>query len=185
GNYLNDPRTGLPPADVNYAARDYRSRLRLDYVAPPSVGVAAGGPFGTQIGGGIGFFFSDMLGNHQLSIAVQANGTVKDIGGQAAYVNQGDRFNYGAQVGHIPLLYGFARGGIDRATGTQVVEQLMQRIFIDQAALLGQYPFTTTRRAELTAGFVRYGFDYEIEQYLVDPYTGFVNRRRIDRKSVV
>src|SRR5690606_29319428 len=103
--------------------------------------------------------------------------TVKDIGGQAAYVNQGDRFNYGAQVGHIPLLYGIA--GSTVTNEGYVVEQLMQRIFIDQAALLGQYPFTTTRRAELTAGFVRYGFDYEIEQYLVDPYTGFVNRRRI------
>ena len=182
GNYLSDPETGLPSAEVAYETRSYRSRLRLDYVAPPSVGVAAGGPFGTQIGGGIGFFFSDMLGNQNLSIAVQANGTFKDIGGQASYINLGDRFNYGATAGHIPLLYGYAGAVYDPRTGQQYIEQLMQRIFIDQAALLGQYPFSTTRRVEVSGGFVRYGFDYEIEQYIITPQ-GFVDRRRISASS--
>lgn len=176
GNYLNDPRTGLPSEDIAYESKPYRSRLRLDYVAPPTVGVAAGGPFGTQVGGGVGFFFSDMLGNHNLSIAVQANGTFKDIGGQAAYINLGDRFNYGATIGHIPLLYGIA--GTALTNQGYVVEQLYQRIFIDQASLIGQYPFSTTRRIEVSGGFVRYGFDYDVDQYIVEGFQ--VYRRRIN-----
>ncbi|MEX0601379.1 MAG: peptidase S9, partial [Rhodothermales bacterium] len=130
GNYLNDPVTGLPPVDVELASQAYSSRLQLDYVAPPTVGISAGGAFGTQLGGGIGLFFSDMLGNRNLSVAVQAQGTVKDIGGQATYLDLGDRLNFGAMAGHIPLLFGTARGGF--VEGFQVVEQLRQRIFIDQ-----------------------------------------------------
>ena len=65
GSYLSDPLTGLPDSP-DYDVKDYGAKLRLDYVAPPSVGVSVGGPFGGGAYGGVGFFFSDMLGNHNL-----------------------------------------------------------------------------------------------------------------------
>jgi Tol biopolymer transport system component len=170
GNYLNDPITGLPPAEDELTSREYSPSLQLDYVAPPTVGVSAGGPFGTQLGGGIGFFFSDMLGNRNLSLAVQAQGTLKDIGGQASYLDMGDRFNMGVVAGHIPLQFGTARQSVS------LVEVLRQRIFIDQVSGIGQYPFSQTRRLEANVGFVRYGFDNEVEQY--DPFGR--GSRRID-----
>ena len=183
-NYLKDPLTGLPTEEDENSFQDmaYKSRLQLDYVAPPTVGVAVGGPFGTGVAGGVGFYFSDMLGNKVLSIAAQANGTIKDVGAQTTYLNLGNRFNYGAAVGHIPILYGSVMGGYDPFTGVQIIEQLRQRIFVDQVSLLAQYPFTTTRRFETSGGFVRYGFDYEIEQYLIAP-NGAVGRDRFDASS--
>ena len=87
GSYLSDPLTGLPDSP-DYEIEEYGAKLRLDYVAPPSVGVSVGGPFGGGAYGGVGFFFSDMLGNHNLAIIAQANGTLKDIGGQVSYLNQ-------------------------------------------------------------------------------------------------
>ncbi|MDX1430596.1 MAG: peptidase S9, partial [Rhodothermales bacterium] len=105
-SYLSDALTGLPsPGD--FPAKDYGAKLRLDYVAPPTVGVSTGGMFGTQVAGGVGLFFSDMLGDHNLAIVAQANGTFKDIGAQVGYLNRKHRLNYGASVGHIPILLGF------------------------------------------------------------------------------
>ncbi|NNE35177.1 MAG: peptidase S9 [Rhodothermales bacterium] len=166
-NYLDDPLSGLPdPQD--YEVREYSARLRLDYVAPPSVGVSVGGPFGTGVGGGIGLFFSDMLGNHNLTVVAQANGTFKDIGGQVQYLNQKNRFNYGGGIGHIPYLLGASYGTINGNTTTIVQER--QRIFIDSADLRGSYPFSTTRRIDVQAGFVRYGFDFEQEIITQSPF---------------
>ena len=162
-NYLDDPLTGLPdPQD--YEVKEYSARLHLDYVAPPTVGVSVGGPFGTGVGGGIGLFFSDMLGNHNLTVVAQANGTFKDIGGQVQYLNQKHRFNYGGGIGHIPYLLGSSYGTYN-PDGSYTIQQLRQRIFIDSADLRGSYPFSTTKRFDVQAGFVRYGFDYEIETY--------------------
>ena len=177
GNYLNDSMTGLPRLGLRWPGKDYKSSLQLDYVAPPTIGVAAGGWYGTQVAGGIGFAFSDMLGDRNLFLVAQAQGTFKDIGGQASYIDYGQRINLGASAGHIPLLYGYSAGGF--MDGYQVVEQLRQRIFIDQVAGIAQYPFSQTRRAEANAGFVRYGFDNEVEQFVT---SGFAigGRNRID-----
>ncbi len=160
GNYLSDPLTGLPdPTD--FPARKYGARLRLDYVAPPTVGVSTGGYYGTQVAGGVGLYFSDMLGDHNLGVVVQANGTFKDIGGQVGYLNRKRRINYGASIGHIPLLYGSQVLNLNSGS----VDQYFYRIFIDDVDIGASYPFSTTRRADFSIGFVRYGFDYEINRY--------------------
>lgn len=169
GRYLSDPLTGLPPAGVEYASRRYVPGLRLDYVAPPTLGVSTGGTFGTQLGGGVGFFFSDMLGNKNLTIAAQAQGTLKDVGAQVSYIDLGHRINYGGTAAHIPLLY--SRGYIRTAI---LIEQLLTRIYVDQVAGVAHYPFSQTRRAEASLGFVRYGFENEVLQ------TTFRGQRRLN-----
>ncbi|NNF03668.1 MAG: peptidase S9, partial [Rhodothermales bacterium] len=181
GNYLGDPLGGLPP-DRAYEDSDYNARLKLDYVAPPSVGVTAGGPFGSGVYGGIAFYFSDMLGNQNLTVVAQAQGTFKDIGGQVAYLNRENRLNWGGMAGHIPVLYSssFIGTGRDPDTGqpVDIIEQLRQRIYIDQVRGVAAYPFSTTRRLELTGGFTRYGFDYEVDTYYFTPLG--VRRERTD-----
>ena len=162
-DYLSDALTGLPQAEP-VAEEKYNGRLRLDYVAPPSIGVSAGGLYGSGVAGGVGFFFSDMLGNRNLTLVAQANGTFKDVGGQAVYMNRGKRFNYGGAVGHIPLLYGGAYPSFDGFGNYQILEQ-RYRIYVDQAMAIGAYPFSTTRRLEVFGGFTRYAFDYEIWRY--------------------
>ncbi|MGA1476464.1 MAG: BamA/TamA family outer membrane protein, partial [Prochlorothrix sp.] len=138
------------------------------------IGVQAGGRYGAGVSGGVGFYFSDMLGNQNLTLIAQANGTLKDIGAQAAYVNRESRFNWGAVGGHIPILFGSSYIGNDG----QSILNLRQRIYIDQIEGLAAYPFSTTRRIEASGGFTRYGFDYELDTFRFDPLTGFVTRDR-------
>jgi hypothetical protein len=172
-NYLEDPLTGLPP-DQEYSADSYSPRLILDYVAPPTIGVQAGGLYGAGVSGGVGFFFSDMLGNQNLTLIAQANGTFKDVGAQVGYLNRENRLNWGANGGHIPILFGSSYIGNDG----QSILNLRQRIYIDQIEGIAAYPFTTTRRLEASGGFTRYGFDYELDTFRFDPVTGFVTRDR-------
>src|SRR5512140_1356960 len=107
--YLADTSTGLPAAGTTVPTHAYKSGLGLEYIGPPSVGVGVGtGPYSGGVSGGVSMFFGDMLGDHQLGAAVQANGTFKDIGGMAAYTNMAHRWNWGVQGGHIPYLTGFS-----------------------------------------------------------------------------
>lgn len=180
-DYLSDPLTGLPaPATPDETI--YSSRLRLDYVAPPTVGVSVGGYYGGGAVGGVGFYFSDMLGNQNLGIVAQANGTFKDVGGMVSYMNRGSRFNYGGQAGHIPLLYGYPQRGINEF-GQPVIRDLRQRIFVDQVRGIGAYPFSTTRRVEVFGGFTRYGFDIEAYDYVYTEFGIQPQRLRADKCS--
>lgn len=154
-SYLGDPLTGLPElASVEVSPAS--DRLHLDQIAPPTVGASVGGSFGTQVAGGVGFYFSDILGDQNLSVVVQANGTLKDIGGGAFYSNKGNRMNYGVGVSHVPAA--FAQLGIVESGGRRELIQIVERIY--QTQVIGQtsYPLSQRNRFELSAGGTRYGF---------------------------
>ncbi|PSQ75101.1 MAG: peptidase S9 [Bacteroidetes bacterium QH_7_64_110] len=153
GSYLDDPLTGL--RDLEFPTPTKASdRLYLDRIVPPSVGASVGGPVGTQVAGGVGFLFSDILGHRNLSVFLQANGTIKDIGGGVFYSNQENRMNYGVGVSHQPSAYGQVR-----RTRNGGLVQIVQRIFRTQAGGQASYPFSQTNRLELGLGGTRYGFD--------------------------
>ncbi|PSQ81216.1 MAG: peptidase S9 [Bacteroidetes bacterium QS_8_68_15] len=162
-SYLLDPLAGLP-VESAAASAEYEPNLKLDVITSPGVGVgvSSGGGFGTRGGaaGGIMLYFSDLLGNRSLYANIQANGTLKDIGGQVTYLDRENRFNYGGSAGHIPI-----RSGRAYPLGRRYIAQRIQRIFIDQASGLLSYPFSTTRRLEFDLGAVRYGFDTETRYY--------------------
>ena len=172
---LQSATAGLPEDEYG-DVRAYRPRLQLDAIAPPTIGVAVGGGMGTRLGGSIGFYFSDMLGAHALSIEALANGTFQDLGGQITYVNRAQRLNYGAQLAHIPYLTlrGASRRAVDPATGQQTVlyREIEERIFADQFSLLGRYPLQRTRRVEAQTSLVRYGFDATVRDYYLYPSGG-------------
>jgi len=155
GSYLDDPLTGLKDIETP-KVKDASNRLQLDRVAPPSVGASAGGPFGTQVAGGVGFFFSDILGHQNLNVFVQANGTLKDIGGGVFYTNKKHRYNYGVGVSHQPFAFGRL---IPVRTGRGLSAiQVVQRIYQTQLGTRASYPFSETNRLELSLGGTRYGF---------------------------
>ncbi len=163
-NYLDDPDTGLPTLQ-SPKVDEASNRLYLDRIAPPSIGTSVGGPFGTQVSGGVGFFFSDILGNRSLSVFVQANGTLKDIGGGAFYANRGNRYNYGVGVSHVPSAYA-QLGVIDRQEGPDELVQIVQRIYRSQVRGQVSYPFSQTNRLELSVGGTRYGFGITVRDRL-------------------
>lgn len=170
GNYLKDPLTGLPESD-SVDATAASNRLYLDRISPPSVGTSVGGPFGTQVSGGVAFAFSDILGNQNLNVVVQANGTIKDVGGGAFYSNQGNRLNYGVGVSHIPSAFGRV-GFLPQGNNRVQLVQIVQRIYQSQVVTQASYPLSQRNRLELSAGGTRYGFGVTVRNQFgqeIDP----------------
>jgi len=170
--YLRDPRTGLATSPA-YRVTDYRPSLRLDYVGSQGVGVGVSS-YGAAVVGGIGASFSDELGNRTVGGVVQATGTLKDLGGQLFFQNSRRRWNWAVAGAHVPYIIG---GGtfVDTATvdvgGQQVagreIAQVLQRVFVDEARLIAQYPFSTTRHFEASVGGTRLGYDNEVRSVIV------------------
>ena len=171
--YLADQHTGLVSAEVYTGAQseDYSPSLKLDYVGQPSIGIGAD-TFGSYVGGGTYAIFTDMLGDRFLGMALNANGTFKDIGGQVSYLNQKNRWNWGAGIQHTPYLQQFFLFGFDQ------FEVYRQRIFIDAVQGMIAYPLSATRRLEGGLGATRYGFDLEREVYYTDPFQRIVGFER-------
>ncbi len=171
--FLADPFTGLVSDSVYTVdqSEEYDPSLQLDYVGQPRIGVGAD-TYGSYIGGATSAYFSDMLGDRVLGVALNANGTVKDIGGQVFYLNQERRWNWGLGVQHTPYVrqyFGFGRSSF---------QVLRERIFIDAASALVAFPLSATRRLESSIGFTRYGFDLEQETYHTDPFGRIVGFER-------
>ncbi len=166
--YLTDHATGLPPDSVTYETTDYHASIALDYLGPPSFGVGAS-DYGTYLSGGVSAYFGDMLGDHFIASAIQANGTIKDIGGQAFYLNARRRLNWGASAGHIPYQIPYYPQYFRNSDGTITLEQVLDRIYVDQIGVLTRYPLSMTRRFELNATGTRYSFDREIARVTYNP----------------
>ena len=175
--YLGDPLTGLVSDQVYTGdqAEDYEPSLELDYVGQPTIGVGAD-TFGSYASGGTYAVFSDMLGDRFLGMSLMANGTFKDIGGQVSYLNQENRWNWGAGIQHIPYLQQFFLFGFDQ------FQVYRQRIFIDAAQGVLAYPLSATRRIEGGLGVTRYGFDLEREVYYTDPFQRIVGFERFQEE---
>lgn len=193
--YLGDAGTGLviPGTYKAEEARAYQSALALDYVGQPSIG-AGTDAFGSYIGGGASAFFSDMLGNKIVGVALAAQGTVKDIGGSLVYADLGDRWNWAAGASHVPyqyLLQGYGQDSeIDPETGQPVptsdpyIVQRRYRIFQTSASGQVSYPFSMTRRIEGGLGFTRYAYDVEEDLYYLDPFGRIYDAERRDRPDL-
>jgi Tol biopolymer transport system component len=178
--YLADPGTALPlPGTYSQDVSErYSPGLSLDWLGQPSLGVSSS-QFGTFVSGSAAAFFSDMLGNRLLGVAVQAQGTVKDLGGQFIYQNLERRWNWGVAGGRTPYLSIRSFGSRNPQTGWTEFVQERYRIFETQTMGLASYPFSTTRRVDLTAGLTRYGFDIEQEILVFDEF-GRLRDRRIE-----
>jgi Tol biopolymer transport system component len=182
--YLADAETGLVPPGTYTAdqAVGYDSSLSLDYIGQPTLGVGTD-RFGANIGGGAAAFFSDMLGNRNLGVLLQANGTFKDIGGQVFYMNQQKRLNWGVSGGRIPFLQGFQRFGVDEDTGAPFIGLIRQRIFISSANFITAYPFSTTRRVEASVGVTRYSYDLEEDRFFLNNAGQIFDANRVNLGS--
>ncbi|MEF8817889.1 MAG: peptidase S9, partial [Salinibacter sp.] len=169
--YLGDP-SGLPDQET-FDAQSYRPRLHLDYIGMQGgvgVGYTSGvDRYNTQVGGGVGFLWNDLMGDHTVYSVVQANGTVKDIGGGVSYLNRSGRLQWGASLSHTPIRSGswqvqrepFQIG--DQTVLSTRIDQILQRTFVDQVAGNVAYPLNTNQRLEGSLGYTRLSYDFEIE----------------------
>jgi len=166
--YLADAIGGLP-AETSFPILPYRPRFSLDAIGQPSLGVASG-PFATGVAGGVSAFFGDQLGDQMIGTAIQAQGTLQDIGGQAFYLNLKRRFNWGGGAMHIPYLTGYPYFRSTNDARVLEYNLLLQRIFVTQASLIGQYPLSTTRRIETSLAATRIGYGQEILRVFVNEF---------------
>ncbi|MFP4624443.1 MAG: BamA/TamA family outer membrane protein, partial [Gemmatimonadota bacterium] len=153
----------------------------LDYIGVPRLGVAMD-RFGTAIAGAVATYWSDMLGNRQMMAAVQANGTVKDIGGQVQYLDRSGQLNWGGVAGHIPNQMGWLalRDTTVNEQPLLIQELNILRIYQSQAAVLAELPTSRTRRFEFSAGYTRYGFGLESRQRFFNAAGQEVDARSVD-----
>ncbi|MDT8368335.1 MAG: hypothetical protein RQ745_03950, partial [Longimicrobiales bacterium] len=182
--YLADANTGLVPEGTYVAndAREYSSNLSLDFVGQPSLGIGIGDRFGNVISGGASAFFSDMLGNNVLGVAVQAQGRVQDIGGQIVYGDLSDRWNWQVGGSRIPSV--FFLNGFDTFEGSDVFTQQRWTIFSSTVGTQFAFPLSETRRFEIGAGMNRISFDIEEDRFLLDPSGRVVDFERRDRPDL-
>jgi Tol biopolymer transport system component len=152
--YLDDADGGLP-ADSTLPARPYRTAFRLAGIGPPSLGGSFGGALGTQVFGSASALFTDVLGDHTLGVGLMASGKARDLGGQLLYLNTRHRWNWGASVERTPYLYGYGS-----LTGTGV-NYLIAHLAVTGASAITQFPFSSTRRVEMSAGYSHYGYYLE------------------------
>jgi Tol biopolymer transport system component len=162
---LADP-SGAPPESARYPIEDYSPGLSLENIGQTVVAVGAD-RFGATIGSGLAMSFADVLNTHSLTTVVQFNTgfsgglSAKDIGAQAAYVNQARRWNWGFIGGQVPYLTGSLQSGLATFQGTpvQVDRTVLFRQTERAVSGLVSYPFDRARRIEFQAGVTRISFD--------------------------
>ncbi len=198
--YLADAETGLLPSSAfpPEESEEYDPGLSLDFVGQPSLGVGTDN-FGNYIGGGASAYFSDMLGDKVLGVAVQAQGTFKDIGGQLFYADFSNRWNWGVGAGRIPYLLGFYDFGADPVfdengepltddNGNPVVRPYQglgrYRIFVTSASGQVSYPFSSTQRFEISGGATRYSYDIEMDKLFYDDFGRIVDFARVGQDEL-
>jgi Tol biopolymer transport system component len=166
--YLADAETGLLPSGTwqEEDEEEYSSRLSLDYIGQPMISVGTGtDSYGNYVGGATTAYFSDMLGDKILGVALYAQGTFRDIGGTASYTDLGSRWNWTVGAGRIPLLFGgYNPFGIDENGDTYFGLQRL-RIYITSAIGRIQYPFSGTERLEFGLGVTRYTSHFEEDRF--------------------
>ena len=169
---VNNPRLGLP-VQREFAVTPYHPKLQLDGIATAGVGVGFGGPYGTGAGGGVAFQFGDELEDHIVAATVEASGQIQAVGGQAVYLNQAHRWNYGVAVSHLPFLQ-LGEAAFDttlvssngtKNTGTLLEEEYLYTYY-ESATAFADYPLSFTRRIELGAGFTYLHYGLRADQYL-------------------
>ncbi|HEV2845734.1 MAG TPA: BamA/TamA family outer membrane protein, partial [Thermoanaerobaculia bacterium] len=165
--YLSDQSLPALPGEEPAEVVEYRPRLSLDFIGP-SVGVGFS-TFGTSYGGDITAYFSDELGEREIGFSlIGQTGELDEFGGQAYYLDQSSRLQWGGAVAHLPYITGFTNvfNDVVEIDGQQVpatvVEQVRQTLTEDRASFITRYPFSTTQRLEASVGVSYIGFENEL-----------------------
>lgn len=166
--YLGQPAPLETGRGGDPATEEYRPRLSLDFVGP-AVGVGVS-TTGTAFGGDITAFFSDVLNQREVGFTIYggSGSSFSEFGGQAYYLNQARRLQWGGAAGHIPYISAFttARNEPVEIDGeifnARVVEQIRETIIEDSVAVISRFPFSATRRLEASLGYTRLDFQAEL-----------------------
>jgi hypothetical protein len=171
-DYLGDPDLGLEPAErflVENATR-YRPSLTLDRWGQPFLNASAD-RWGTYIGSSASAYFSDMLDNHHVGVAIRPAMSLPDVGAEFFYGNLVRRWNWLVAASHTPSR--LVNHKFESDDGRIYLRALHLRVL--ESRLRGQvaFPFSTTRRVELGAGLSHIGFHLWEERFFLDRSLAF------------
>jgi Tol biopolymer transport system component len=173
---LADVLTGLPDS-AEFATKKYGAGLGLDYIAQPQLLVASS-QFGTYIGAGAALYWSDMLGNRNLTTALQVNGGYKDITAVLGYVNLSHRLNWGAFAEQIPYIW--------TSYYPVLTDSLLYEYYYkfrqtnrDLSAQFA-YPLSRAERFEFSAGVRDVRFTQEVKTIATDAFGNSLNLGTVD-----
>ena len=172
-SWLEAPRAGLP--QKAYPVEEYEADLDLDYVGRPYL-VGGADRFGSFLGGGIGFLWSDMLGNHNLGVQGQIMGPFEDAAGAVGYTNLASRWSWGGSVSHIPFRSRRFTSAIVDVDGEVAQFERLIELRQTESRVFGfvAYPFNRARRLEFSSGFTHYAFSRQADVRAVSLETGQV-----------
>ena len=167
---IDNPRIGLADA-LTFDFAEYKPGLSLDFISQPSLAVGAD-RFGFFVGAGASLFFSDMLGNRNLSAAIQINTGAGSIDKSTflglAYENRRGRWNVGGILAQTPLISQTVAFGFVQDSVTGEVFQIFEtdRFFQINRQLTGvvAYPINRAQRVELSLGIQSIDFAREVRR---------------------
>ena len=177
-----DPAIGLAGA-VGAKTEPYKATLNLDLIGQP-YGFAGIGSYGAFAGGGMAFYWSDLLGDYNLGTTLQVSGSLgggfdsfaRGLGGVIGFENRKHRWNYGLTAGQVPYLSGSLttelseQGGTAVGVQTTVVSRQVERF----GSAIASFAFNAAQRFDVSAGVSNISFDQQIETTRFDPTTGSV-----------
>jgi Tol biopolymer transport system component len=149
---LLDSATLSLPDTATLAYRDYDVSLSPDIVGRPTIGAQAGGFYGGGIYGGSFITLSDMLGNHNMVIAGDIQGSFSNLRLMTQYTYLRNRVNFGVTAQQIPFYRyrGRAFGEVPGRPGLIGEYDLFQRDQFRSVGILTQYPFSAFSRVDFT-----------------------------------
>jgi len=169
---LANPTLGLP-APQEAEVEKYKPKLGLEAVGQPTISVGAD-RFGAAIGGGIFFYFTDLLGDHALGTAVQfqssisGNFSIRDTAAQVTYLDKARRWNWGLSGGQVPYVSGGVQASVDDTQTLYTQDTIVYRQTERSASGLVAYPFNRAQRVEFQGGMSQIFFDQIVRRQIVD-----------------
>ena len=147
---LLDSATLSLPDTATLAYRDYQVSLSPDIVGRPTIGAQAGGFYGGGVYGGSFITLSDMLGNHNMVIAGDIQGSFENLRLMTQYTYLKNRVNFGVSAQQYPFYRYLGRsfGEVPGRPGLIGEYDLFQRDQFRSVGVLVQYPFSTFSRVD-------------------------------------
>ncbi|HET9985505.1 MAG TPA: BamA/TamA family outer membrane protein [Longimicrobiales bacterium] len=150
------------PDTGSFQLRDYHVKFTPDMVGRPTVGAQVGGYYGNGLYGGSFIALSDMLGNHNIFMAGNVNGSLSDAEFLGAYSFLKRRANLTLAFEQVPLYRYYGGGYLDLDFGDGAREAYAN-VFVRDVMRMGaatmSYPFSPFRRLELGGSATYYKTD--------------------------
>jgi hypothetical protein len=157
------------PGELLAESVPFRPRLGLNFIGQEfNVSTGGTGPF---LSGGIGFLFSDMLGDHVVEAMVQTNNEFRDTAGRIGYMNRKGRWNWGGFYQFVPSVTGGISRGSTVINGQQVLveQEVRDRQVGQQVQGVVEYPISRSQRFEFGTGLTHFTFNRRIQTNVFSP----------------